>query len=162
MEPNQKRVREFHLAFGQPAPEKFTPLRDPGSIRLRVRLILEEALEFCAATGSKLYCNSNGRPLLLELDKIVIAVSGTVGATDTAPNDAEMIDALCDIKYVVDGTAVALGIDLEDFDKEVHASNMSKLSADGKPIVREDGKVLKSTNFRPPDIAGLLAKIQSS
>ncbi len=66
-------------------------------------------------------------------------------------------DALADLAYVVIGTAVAHG--LARFDEifaEVHRSNMSKLGADGKPIYRADGKVLKGPNFTPPDIASLV------
>jgi predicted HAD superfamily Cof-like phosphohydrolase len=46
-----------------------------------------------------------------------------------------------------------------DFDRifaEVHRSNMSKLGEDGKPIFREDGKVLKSSNYSPADLSFLL------
>jgi predicted HAD superfamily Cof-like phosphohydrolase len=39
---------------------------------------------------------------------------------------------------------------------EVHRSNMSKLGADNKPIIREDGKVLKGPNYSPPDIKAVL------
>jgi len=38
----------------------------------------------------------------------------------------------------------------------VHQSNMSKLGTDGKPIFREDGKVLKGPNYRAPDLSGLV------
>lgn len=61
-------------------------------------------------------------------------------------------DGLADLLYVVYGTAVEYGIDIDEVFKEVHRSNMSKLDADGKPILREDGKVLKGPNFSPPDI----------
>lgn len=39
---------------------------------------------------------------------------------------------------------------------EVHASNMSKLGADGKPVVREDGKILKGPNYFKPDLEGVI------
>lgn len=42
--------------------------------------------------------------------------------------------------------------------EEVQASNMSKLGADGKPIYREDGKILKGPGFFAPDIAKILQK----
>jgi predicted HAD superfamily Cof-like phosphohydrolase len=41
---------------------------------------------------------------------------------------------------------------------EVHASNMSKLGEDGKPIYGPNGKVLKGPNYFKPDIAGILIK----
>ena len=65
----------------------------------------------------------------------------------------EIADALTDILYVVYGAGHAFGIDLDACFKEVHDSNMSKLGEDGKPIYREDGKVLKGPNYRSPDLA---------
>lgn len=44
---------------------------------------------------------------------------------------------------------------------EVHASNMSKLGLDGKPVKREDGKVLKGPNYFRPDIAGVLQRFDA-
>jgi hypothetical protein len=38
----------------------------------------------------------------------------------------------------------------------VHESNMSKLGEDGKPIKREDGKILKGPNYKEPDLTDLL------
>jgi predicted HAD superfamily Cof-like phosphohydrolase len=59
-------------------------------------------------------------------------------------------DALGDLEYVVKGTAVSYGIDMEPVFKEVHESNMSKLGR------RTDGKVLKGGDFRQPDIRRIL------
>lgn len=68
----------------------------------------------------------------------------------------KIMDGLADIQYVVNGMAVELGVDLDDVFAEVHRSNMSKLGADGKPIYRKDGKVLKGPSFSEPDIRGRL------
>ena len=65
-------------------------------------------------------------------------------------------DALADIVYVAYGTALTYGIDLDAVLHEVHRSNMSKLGSDGKPLIREDGKVLKSERYFPPDIESVL------
>lgn len=64
----------------------------------------------------------------------------------------EVADALTDILYVTYGAGHAFGIDLDKCFEEVQASNMSKLGTDGKPIYREDGKVLKGPNFFQPDL----------
>lgn len=40
--------------------------------------------------------------------------------------------------------------------EEIHGSNMSKLGADGKPVYREDGKILKGENYRKPNIIKVL------
>jgi predicted HAD superfamily Cof-like phosphohydrolase len=65
-------------------------------------------------------------------------------------------DALADIVYVAYGTALTYGIDLNAVLREVHRSNMSKLDQDGRPILRSDGKVVKSELYFRPDIAGVL------
>lgn len=65
------------------------------------------------------------------------------------------LDALCDLQYVLDGTYLALGMaSIKDVAMaEVHRSNMSKLGDDGKPILRKDGKILKSENYSPPNLS---------
>lgn len=65
-------------------------------------------------------------------------------------------DALADVVYVAYGSAVTYGIDLDAVVREVHRSNMSKLDANGRPILREDGKVLKSDRYRPPNVGNVL------
>jgi predicted HAD superfamily Cof-like phosphohydrolase len=71
-------------------------------------------------------------------------------------------DALADIVYVAYGTALTYGIDLDAVLGEVHRANMSKLGVDGRPVLREDGKVLKSERYSPPDVAAVVARAQSS
>ena len=68
----------------------------------------------------------------------------------------EIADALTDILYVTYGMAHALGIPIDECFAEVQASNMSKLGEDGKPIYREDGKVLKGENYFKPDISRII------
>src|SRR5687768_11386360 len=78
-----------------------------------------------------------------------------VGELYEAESEIDLVgvaDALTDIAYVVYGMALQYGIDLDACFKEVHASNMSKLGADGKPIYREDGKVLKGPNYFKPNL----------
>ena len=74
-----------------------------------------------------------------------------------AENDLIAIaDALADIVYVAYGTALTYGVDLDSVLGEVHRANMSKLGSDGRPIRRDDGKVLKSDQYSPPDVAAAL------
>lgn len=70
----------------------------------------------------------------------------------------EVADALIDIMYICIGAAVHHGLQhhLEEMFSAVQASNMSKLDADGNPIYREDGKIMKSNRFFKPDIAKIL------
>jgi predicted HAD superfamily Cof-like phosphohydrolase len=68
----------------------------------------------------------------------------------------EVSDAIADLLYVTAQQARLIGLPVDALVREVHGSNMSKLGADGKPVYREDGKVLKGPNFSEPDIARVL------
>lgn len=65
----------------------------------------------------------------------------------------EIADALADIIYIALGSAISYGIPIDEVFDAVHRSNMSKLDANGKPIRREDGKILKGTNYFDPKSA---------
>ena len=62
---------------------------------------------------------------------------------------------LADLVYVCYQYAANMGWFLDEALNRVHLSNMSKLDEDGKPILREDGKVLKGPNYKPPDLSDL-------
>ena len=76
--------------------------------------------------------------------------------TDDDEGKEQIAKELTDLLYVVLGFGVVLGIDLDKTFKVVHDSNMSKLDDDGKPIYREDGKVLKGPNYVKPDMTGVV------
>lgn len=119
-------VREFHEAFGLGVKE--TPNADLGEAKnlLRYKLMREENEEYLEAANN---------------------------------NDlVEVADALGDILYILCGTLIEHGLQykIDEVFDEIQRSNMSKLGADGKPIYREDGKVLKGPNYFKPDIRGIL------
>lgn len=70
----------------------------------------------------------------------------------------EIADALGDQLYILCGTILAHGMQhkIVEVFEEIQKSNMSKLGADGKPIYREDGKVMKGPNYFKPDIKRIL------
>jgi predicted HAD superfamily Cof-like phosphohydrolase len=72
----------------------------------------------------------------------------------------EVADALGDMLYILCGTIIEHGMQhkIEEVFDEIQRSNMSKLGEDGKPIYREDGKVLKGPNYFKPDIRGALER----
>lgn len=72
----------------------------------------------------------------------------------------EIADALGDMLYILCGTIIEHGMQdkIEAVFNEIQRSNMSKLGADGKPIYREDGKVLKGPNYFKPNITEILEK----
>ena len=70
----------------------------------------------------------------------------------------EIADALGDMLYILCGTIISHGFQdkIEAIFDEIQRSNMSKLGADGKPIYRKDGKVLKGPNYFKPNIENIL------
>ena len=73
-------------------------------------------------------------------------------------NLVEIADALGDMLYILCGTIISHGLQnkIEEIFQEIQSSNMSKLGENGKPIYREDGKVLKGPNYFKPDIRKIL------
>lgn len=70
----------------------------------------------------------------------------------------EVADALGDMLYILCGTIIEHGLQhkIEDVFNEIQRSNMSKLDANGEPIYREDGKVMKGPNYFKPNIKKIL------
>ena len=86
-----------------------------------------------------------------ELDELIEAIN--------KKDLVEVADALTDILYVTYGAGHAFGINLDECFQEVHASNMSKLGENGRPIHREDGKVMKGPGYFEPDLEGILGAL---
>jgi predicted HAD superfamily Cof-like phosphohydrolase len=68
------------------------------------------------------------------------------------------VDALGDMQYVISGTYLSVGVDDEPITDEIHASNLTKLGADGKPVYLPGNKVGKGPSFRRPDLRAVLAR----
>ena len=117
--------------------------------------------DFMEAFGQKVeleptWPDFSTRELRLEL------ISEEFSELAQAVDDRDMIqiaDALTDLLYVVYGAGHAFGIDLDECFQEVHSSNMSKLGPNGKPIHREDGKVMKGPGYFEPDLEGILGSL---
>lgn len=127
------RVREFHRAFGQPAPADPT-VPDSDLAALRARLITEEYKE------------------VMDEFRLLLTVLRSPSAKPEVKHEAmqRLVKELCDLRYVAEGALVAFGVEPDAYN-EVHRSNMSKLGEDGKPIRRADGKALKGPNYTPAD-----------
>ena len=74
---------------------------------------------------------------------------------DNPTVQSEALKELADLVYVCYQYAENMGWLLDEAMNRVNESNMSKLGEDGKPIYREDGKVLKGPNYKPPDLSDL-------
>ncbi len=137
-------VRRFHRLYGLPI-RTDGPGLERESLHMRMSLIAEEFSELVGAVY--------GRAARGEIE----AAWGRAAAADDGERDTvAAADALADLVYVVYGMALETGIDLAAVLAEVQRSNMSKLGADGRPVYRGDGKVLKGPDYFPPDVAGVL------
>jgi len=76
----------------------------------------------------------------------------------SAETEENLLKELADLEYVIHGYATAHGWDLDEAFRRVHASNMSKLDDNGNPIIREDGKIMKSKNYAEPDLSDLVRR----
>lgn len=128
---NFELTREFHRVIGQ-LPEDYSgentnPERHREMVLLRVRLLHEETRE--------------------AIDELNAYAFGQGSLMDVAK---ELADVLC----VTYGAAAALGIPMDEVYREVHASNMTKVSGP----MRADGKVLKGDGYRPPDLSRVLTQ----
>lgn len=157
-----EQVREFHEKFGHPVRTGGATADrehvDSDLLNLRIKLIGEEFLELLDAVyGSRVdealdWLKGDGPDL----------PSDTHDSLPLRRDIVEIADALGDIKYVVDGMALALGINLPAVENEIHRSNMSKLDENGSPIVSggtdgyPKGKILKGANYTPPNIQHVL------
>ena len=121
-----KEVEDFHDAFG--IENAYRPIANlsDADLALRHRLMAEENEEYLEA-----------------------AKNGDI---------VEIADALGDQLYILCGTILKHGLQdkIVDVFKEIQRSNMSKLDKEGKPIYREDGKVMKSDLYFKPDIKSIL------
>lgn len=120
-------VKEFHTAFGLGYSETPKGHLSESKNLLRYNLMKEENEEYLAAVQN---------------------------------NDiVEIADALGDMLYILCGTIIEHGLQhkIEQVFDEIQRSNMSKLGEDGKPIYREDGKVMKGPNYFKPDFSKILS-----
>jgi len=119
-------VREFHESFNIPNNDRPTLLQQREEFELRHRLMKEENDEYLEACERE--------------------------------NLTEIADALGDQLYILCGTLLRHGLQhkIEEIFLEIQRSNMSKLDENGKPIFREDGKVMKSNLYFKPNIHAIL------
>ena len=138
-------MRRFHHVYGLPVQTDGASLQRE-SLDMRMSLIAEEFSELVGAVYGK-----------AARGEIESSYRRAVAADDGARDTVETADALADLIYVIYGMALETGIDLASVLAEVQRSNMSKLGADGKPVYREDGKVLKGPDYFPPNVEAVLS-----
>lgn len=122
------RTRWFHDAMGLPNRSNWNYQPTVDERLLRGKLLLEEVLETLTAMGLTLCIDG----AMANQAFVEITVAHVEGARY---DPIETADGLGDIKVICNGTAAQFGIPQEDVDLEIWASNMTKLDADGQPIV---------------------------
>ena len=177
-----KRVEEFHRVFGHGI--RATPGLPPEDrIRFHVGMIAEEFFELLEATFIRAEKGDFGGSWQQHFRSALGSLQNMIAK---APIDVDMpglADACGDLDYVVESLRVAFGINGLPIAREIQRANMAKAAlcsrceGHGKStvaygidcgacqgsgrIVRkrpEDGKVIKPEGWKPPDIAGELAK----
>ena len=98
---------------------------------------------------------SGQKNLIVEEFKEFLEAEGAL-FRDSPTIRSEALKELADLVYVCYQYAENMGWDLDEAMDRVHESNMSKLDEYGKPIYREDGKVLKGPNYKPPNLEDLV------
>ena len=93
-----------------------------------------------------------------EANEFLQAAKDLEGAPNTPANHVEVLKELADVVFVCYQFAATYGLDLDEAMERIYQSNMSKLDEQGKPIYREDGKVLKGPNYKEPDLTHLYPK----
>ena len=123
-----EQVKEFAETFNIEYSDDMNINIDESTIDLRFRLMQEENLEYLEAAKNK--------------------------------DIVEVADALGDILYILCGTILTHGLQhkIVEVFNEIQRSNMSKLDINGKPLFREDGKILKGPNYFQPNIKEILEK----
>ena len=107
------------------------------------------------ANSNSLATRTRQRNLIVEEFKEFLEADGLL-FRDNPEFPANCLKELADLVYVCYQYAVNMGWDLDEAMHRVHESNMSKLDEYGKPILREDGKVLKGPNYQPPNLEDLV------
>ncbi len=120
-------------------------------------LLSNQAIEFRRAYSIRNDLNSRKmqKDLIVEEFKEFIEADYNMAMMDLNSR-ADCLKELADLVYVAAQYAENMDWDLEQALRRVHQSNMSKLGDDGKPVYREDGKVLKGPNYEPPTLTDLV------
>ena len=120
-------------------------------------LLSNQAIEFRKAYNipNELSGRKRQKDLIVEEFKEFIRADYDMKMMDISSR-IDCLKELADLVYVCAQYAENMDWDLEQALRRVHKSNMSKLGEDGKPIKREDGKVLKGPNYSPPDLSDLV------
>ena len=107
------------------------------------------------ANTNSLATRTRQRNLITEEFKEFLEADGLL-FRDSPEFPANCLKELADLVYVCYQYAANMSWDLDEAMDRVHKSNMSKLDEYGKPILREDGKVLKGSNYKPPNLEDLV------
>ena len=149
-------------AFREPTQEEclqefiytFKASLDP---RLWLKLIKEELDESQAETIGTAAHLKEIADLLYVIEGFDTVTSGNFIELMRSEESNTWMDLMADANDEIESAEYYYGHGIVfDAFQLVHQSNMSKLGPDGKPIFREDGKVLKGPNYRAPDLSGLV------
>lgn len=146
-------VKDFHIAFNHPTSDSPVELPLKQAVPRAVWTGEEALVEFIhASSDNQEEFNAAFDQMIEGLKKAKVKSDGMDYYEKGLPRIVAQSDALVDALYFIMGSFVIMGVEPTKLFEAVQASNMSKLFDDGKPRFREeDGKILKSPNFFPPE-----------
>jgi NTP pyrophosphatase (non-canonical NTP hydrolase) len=97
-----------------------------------------------------------------EFQELMAAIKASEVDILNKQKQADVLKELCDVVYVLAGFAEKFGWDIDEALERVHASNMSKVDDKGKPIYRDDGKLMKGPNYKPPILLDLVGYVEET
>lgn len=170
----QERTLEFHRLYSAPIHNEMPDVQmshmSNERIAFRLSFILSECIElldkgFGVKTEASFYSTKEGRArecFTFDPSDADISLCETIQfALDSAGLESrdiyETADALGDLNVVVNGFAIEIGLDMDAIDREIMASNFTKMGTDGRPIIGDGktgpvGKVLKGPNYMEPQL----------
>jgi len=148
-------LREFHLAMGLDAPERYTQPQQSAQARVG-QAILSEALAGLSESLKSLGAIHDNDVTFLRF-RLIVEELAEVSEALLDGDPRQVLWEVCDLIYVVSGLAVTLGLDraVPEAFQRIHEANMSKLDDDGNPVREPGGKIIKGPNYQKADLSDI-------
>lgn len=155
-------VHQFHRKFTCPSPRALHKEKDVNPTNeANVALILRRIALWLKEKESQLHelhraSRSDARPMRA---KLVIGEVAEMLEALADRNEVELLDALADVSYVIEGTAVTYGLPLGSAFNEVHRSNMTKSTVQAS-VSNHDGNKGKDNGYTPPRLEEIIKEFR--
>jgi len=122
---------------------------------VKYRTMQDAVTEFQKAFGRFTDVDFSQTKIVLEAREMFELRRTLIEEAMTEEDETKIKKESADLLYVLTGLFVDFGWDMQVIFNRIHQSNMSKLDEDGKPVYREDGKIMKSSRYKEADLSGV-------